>query len=134
MSTKGKSYAKLSGAQIIKIAKLLELHCRNEGDICVYEEGWSDEEIARIALPDFSGNGASSVARRRIELGYGKFQRGAPRKQEAVQMDDAIVALLASLEARIAALEAAVNSPPARVTWRAQNGASHTALQTTLVP
>lgn len=94
-----RQFDKLTAAQIVAIDKALSEHTTKTGpETCVYDEGWDDAVIARIAIPEYQSNGTASVGRLRIQLGYGKLRVGRPA---ADSVEDAYK----DLERRVAAIE-----------------------------
>lgn len=94
--------------QIAKALALLDEHCRKSGTkYCVYDEGWSDERIAKEI-----GASLTSIANlRKREIGVIRTNFDVGHESRAMAMvDDRI----AALERRIELLEAAVTEPNKR--------------------
>jgi hypothetical protein len=100
-----REFDKLSAAQIVAVDRVLGVRVIRTGpESCIYEDGWDDARVAREVIPEYAGNGMTSVGRLRISLGYGKLRNGRKPDEAA----DPIEAAYRDLDARITAIEKAL--------------------------
>ena len=99
-----RKFDKLSAAQIVAIDKALSEHvAKTDEGVCTYEDGWDDARIAGQVIPDYKSDGAASVGRLRISLGYGRL-----RTRQPAAKDDPVTSAYKTLEARVTAIEKAL--------------------------